>query len=221
MGRVSWRVRNIVVLLTLFGVFLAGGPAAGAPSAGAPAEGITAHEAVQSATDHLLRRLAEVKHLYAQEPQRFYYEVESAITPYVDLERFSRRVMAKYFRRATAAQQEEFKLVFKDDLISTYAKALVEFDNERIRILPPRKGKQRKANETVVKMVVHSKSGTLYPVDYTTALTDGRWKLINVKVNGINLGLQFRDKFQQDMTANRGDIDKVIDGWNSKVATAK
>ena len=63
-------------------------------------------------------------------------------------------------------------------------------------------------------MVVHSKNGTLYPVDYTTALTDGQWKLINVKVNGINLGLQFRDKFRQDMAAQKGDIDKVIDGWN-------
>jgi phospholipid transport system substrate-binding protein len=45
-------------------------------------------------------------------------------------------------------------------------------------------------------------------------LTDGQWKLINVKVNGINLGLQFRDKFRQDMAAQKGDIDKVIDGWN-------
>ncbi|HJN50052.1 MAG: ABC transporter substrate-binding protein [Pseudomonadales bacterium] len=212
MRRIDWRELNSLVLLTFSLVFVAL-QAAGAPAAGTPA-GINAHETIQNATDHLLQKLAEVKHLYAKEPLRVYYEVESAIVPYIDLNRFSRRVMAKYYRNATAAQKEEFKLVFKDGLIKTYAKALVEFDNERIAILPPRKGKPKRADQAVVKMVVHSKNGTLYPVDYTTALTDGQWKLINVKVNGINLGLQFRDKFRQDMAAQKGDIDKVIDGWN-------
>lgn len=187
------------------------------PAAGAPAVSISAHETVQKATDHLMKKLAEVKHLYAQDPVRFYYEVESAIAPYIDLNKFSRRVMAKYFRNATLAQKEKFKLVFKDSLIRTYAKALVEFDNETITILPPGKAKRKRVNETIVKMVVHSKNGTLYPVDYTTALTDGQWKLINVKINGINLGLQFRDKFRQDMEAKKGDVDSVINSWNAPV----
>lgn len=216
MTRVSRRVLNTLFLIASFLVSLAI-HAAGAPAAGAPEAGISAHKTVQKATDHLMKKLAEVKHLYAQDPQRFYDEVESAIAPYIDLNKFSRRVMAKYYRNATLAQKEKFKLVFKDKLIRIYAKALVAFDHETISILPAGKTKRKKVNETIVKMVIHSKNGTLYPVDYTTALTDGQWKLVNVKVNGINLGLQFRDKFRQDMAAKKGDIDKVIDSWNAPV----
>jgi phospholipid transport system substrate-binding protein len=213
MGQASWRMLIVLIVLAFSGV------SGTAPALGAPAAGGSAHDMVQSATDLLLNKLAEVKHLYAQEPVTFYREVESALVPYIDFDRFSRGVMAKYYRRATPAQREKFKDVFKDDLIRTYATALVEFDNERIRVLPPGNTKPKKADKTTVKMEVHSKNGTIYPVDYTTMLSNGQWKLINVRVNGINLGLQFRQKFGHAMGSKKGDIGQVIDSWNSEVAT--
>ena len=41
----------------------------------------------------------------------------------------------------------------------------------------------------------------------------GEWKLINVVLNGINLGKSFRDQFAQAMRQNDSNIDKVIATW--------
>ena len=213
MGKANWRILIVLIVLALSGV------SGTVPALGAPAAGGSAHDMVQTATDLLLKKLAEVKHLYAREPVTFYHEVESAMAPYIDFDRFARGVMAKYYRRATPAEREKFRDVFKDDLIRTYAKALVEFDNERIRVIPPAGTKPKKEDKRTVKMEVHSKNGTVYPVDYTALLRDGQWKLINVRVNGINLGLQFKQKFGHAMGSKKGDIGQVIESWNSDVPT--
>ncbi len=210
MGRVSCRVLHSLIFVALLCV-----------SPAVHAAAISAHETVQNATESLLKKLADTNDIYAQDPLKFYHAVDSALAPYIDFDKFSRGVMAKYYKRATPAQRQRFKLVFKDDLIKTYAKALLEFDNERIRVLPADDAKPQRGNKTTVRMEIYSKSGSIYPVDYTTMLTNGEWKLINVVVNGVNLGFAFRDKFRNAMGANKGDVDRVIDGWNSKVTTGK
>ncbi len=43
----------------------------------------------------------------------------------------------------------------------------------------------------------------------------------NVIVEGINIGLAFRDRFAQEMEQNRGQIQAVIDGWSDAVKTLK
>ena len=45
----------------------------------------------------------------------------------------------------------------------------------------------------------------------------GDWRVRNVIVNGINLGLTYRNQFAEALRspANKGDIDKVIAGWTT------
>lgn len=182
------------------------------------AASMTANEAVQEATDVLLKKLAEVKGVYATDPEKFYGEVNQALSPYIDFERFARGVMAKYYRTATEQQRGQFEEMFKHDLIQTYSKALAEFDNETIVVLPESGTASRSADEMPVKMEVHGKDGTIYPVQYSMVLTDGKWKLRNVIVNGLNIGLIFRKKFSDSMQQNGRDIDKVIATWDSSIS---
>ncbi|HEV8078890.1 MAG TPA: ABC transporter substrate-binding protein, partial [Marinobacter sp.] len=39
----------------------------------------------------------------------------------------------------------------------------------------------------------------------------------NVIVEGVNIGLAFRDRFSQEMEASRDQVQVVIDGWNGAV----
>ena len=43
----------------------------------------------------------------------------------------------------------------------------------------------------------------------------GQWKLINIVINGVNLGLTFRNQFRALAEEFDGDIDKVILNWTS------
>ena len=50
---------------------------------------------------------------------------------------------------------------------------------------------------------------------YSMYLNDsGQWMMENVIVEGVNIGLAFRDRFSQEMEAKRGQIQAVIDGWS-------
>ena len=93
-------------------------------------------ESVRTTTRALLERLDKVQSLYKSNPEEFFSEVEDSLAPHVDFEGFSRGVMAKFYRRATEAQRAQFADKFRTSLIRTYAKALVEFDNQRVDVKP-------------------------------------------------------------------------------------
>jgi phospholipid transport system substrate-binding protein len=46
---------------------------------------------------------------------------------------------------------------------------------------------------------------------------EGKWKIINIVVNGINLGKTFRSQFYSLMEKNEENIDLVIDQWIASV----
>lgn len=179
------------------------------------------HKVVEVATADLLRVVRDGQAYFDAEPERFYVAVASTLDPIIDFPRFARSVMAVYAKQASAEQRARFTESFKWGLVKTYAKALLVFSNETIRVLPPERKRRRPDRETV-KMEVISTSGNTYPVDYTMVLSeDGRWRLRNVTIDGVNLGLTFRSQFANAMNdrKNSGDIDRVIDGWSQVLAT--
>lgn len=167
---------------------------------------------VQAATDQLLERLVEVRPLYSEDPDAFFVAIDEALGPFIDFDGFSRGVMAKYYRRASAEQKQRFSETFRTALIRTYAKALVEFDNQEIVVLEPTMDPKR-ANRASIGLEIHSANNVVYPVEYTLTLKDDQWLLRNVSIEGINIGLQFRSQFASFMSQYKNNIDQVIDNW--------
>ena len=85
---------------------------------------------VREATDKLLANLVRVKPLYKTDPDKFYAEIKKSLAPFIDFDGFARGVMARFYRRATPQQREDFADKFQTKLIHTYSNALVKFDNQ-------------------------------------------------------------------------------------------
>ncbi|HBZ98584.1 MAG TPA: toluene tolerance protein [Pseudomonas sp.] len=157
---------------------------------------LTAHQVIQKTTDELLADLKANKEQYRSDPAAFYDSLNEILGPVVDADGISRSIMTvKYSRNA-----------------------LLEYNNQQIRVLPP-SGKQD-PKRTSVGMEVVGRQGEIYPVSYTM-VNDGEWRVRNVIINGINIGKLFRDQFADSMQRNGGDLDKTIDGWAEVVARAK
>ncbi|HEX4870281.1 MAG TPA: ABC transporter substrate-binding protein [Moraxellaceae bacterium] len=169
-------------------------------------------QVLQSATDTLLARITKDKDTLKKDPQALYNLVEQNITPFMDVEGIARRVMGQYYRQATPAQQQEFARVFKQSLIRTYAKGLTNYEGQKIVFKPYRPGDDpRKAQ---VDVDVYGSTGQVYPVTFQMQQDKaGAWKVQNLILNGINLGLTFRNQFGSAVESNRGSIDKAIAGW--------
>ena len=179
----------------------------------------TAHDVVKSTTDELIGDLKANKAGYQQNPQSFYDTLERILGPVVDSAGISRSIMTvKYSRRASDEQLKRFEDNFKRSLMQFYGNALLEYDNQSIRVLP---AKAEGADRASVGMDVRDSKGTVYPVSYTMVQLDGQWKLRNVIINGINVGKLFRDQFADSMQRNGNDLDRTIDGWAEVVAKAK
>ncbi|WP_220802714.1 phospholipid-binding protein MlaC [Pseudomonas sp. NCCP-436] len=180
----------------------------------------SAHEVVQQTTDTLLADLKANKEHYRNDPNAFYQALNDILGPVVDVDGISRGVMTvRYSRQASAEQMARFQENFKRSLMQFYGNALLEYDNQDIRVLPA--STVPEGDRASVGMEIRDGKGVVYPLSYTMVSLDGTWKLRNVVINGINIGKLFRDQFAQSMQNHRNNLDKVIDTWADTVAKAR
>ena len=176
---------------------------------------------VDENTQKLVQKLNEEKGLYEQDPEAFYASMDETLDQFVDFRRIAARVMGRYARQASPEQRDEFVAKFKRSLFDSYAQALVSAENFEINVLDAEILAQND-DRASVQMEVISASGNRYPVTYSMYRNgEGRWMMENVIVEGVNIGLAFRDRFAQEMEQNRGQVQAVIDGWGDAVEALK
>tara|TARA_B100000945_G_C20313740_1_gene564103 strand:- start:438 stop:1046 length:609 start_codon:yes stop_codon:yes gene_type:complete len=176
------------------------------------AENISAHEYAERTHDNIIVILQTKNALFEEDPELFVQEISNAFSPIVDFERIARNVMGKHYKVATASQRGRFSEAFRASLLNTYSKTLIEFKDEKIIVLPP-KNKSNSPNKVKVDIEIITSSKS-YPGVYSMYLDkNNEWKIINIIVNGINLGLTFRSQFYSLMENNNNDISAVIDKW--------
>jgi phospholipid transport system substrate-binding protein len=177
-----------------------------------------AENLVEQTTAEMLTLIEEAKVYVDEDPERFYVAVEALLDPVIDFPRFARSVMAAHYKRATPEQRERFAEGFKWSLVRTYALALTEFNDGGVNIIPSDRPPKR-PDRASVKQEIRSE-GEVYPVIYSMALNkEGQWRVMNIIINGINMGLTYRNQFAsavQDPVYG-GDMDQAIDGWVSSL----
>lgn len=165
----------------------------------AASEEIPAQAVIRETTDKVLKVLREDGGRLKQDPARLYAIIDELILPRFDFRRMSRWVLGRHWRTATAAQREAFAEAFKDLLVQTYSKALLEFSEEKIQFLKPR---LRGDDEVTVRAEVDQGGGPMVPVTYDLALTDGDWKVYDVSIDGVSLVINYRSSFNQEVRRN-------------------
>jgi phospholipid transport system substrate-binding protein len=188
------------------------------------------YQIVQQTTQRVLTIIKDGKGYYDTEPARFHKQVNVVMSEVVDFDSFARGVMGPYAnlqRLPTDAEKTQrrdqikrFSDTFKNGLIETYAKGLLKFNGQRIETLPPRKGDDAASNALSVVQNIYGNGDKPYVVQYSMRKNgEGNWKVMNVIIEGINLGQTYRNQFAAAVDQNRGDIDKVISSWKVEPQT--
>lgn len=176
------------------------------------AQSMGPEEVVRNNIDSFMGELESRKDYYANNVDELKKLVDDNLDNVADFRYIGASVMGSYFRNATPEQRSDFVQVFRQTLIDTYTRGLVTFDYDEIRVTDSQSD-QRYDDKASVDMEIVASNGNVYPVSYSLRLSDGEWRVVNVIVNGINLGLTFRNQFDQAMRDNRRDYDAVIDNW--------
>lgn len=180
------------------------------------ASDLLAHEYASKVHEDIIEIIQTKNDLFVEDPDKFTQEISDAFSPIVDFSRISKNVMGKYYKEASIEQRNAFSKAFETSLLDTYSGTLVEFKDEKILVIPPKTPpKYQDRAKVKIEIITSSQS---YPGTYSMYLDEeGKWKIINIVVNGINLGKTFRSQFYSLMQKNEEDIDSVIVQWIASV----
>ena len=96
---------------------------------------------------------------------------------------------------ATPEQRSNFVNIFRDSLLDTYAETLAQWGDSTISTNFPDKLPEDGVLNIEVKQTLDTGTSK-YPISYKLRKSSEGWKIVNIIINGVNLGLTFRNQFQ-------------------------
>ena len=164
---------------------------------------------VEQATTDMIA-LVKKHNAAGKKTDAYYADVQKTLEAVVDFPFIAKAVMRKSAKTATPEQVEKFTAVFKNGLIKTYAKGIANYAESEIKTLPVTLAPDSRFVNVDQEV---SDKGNTHKLSYKLRLDGSEWKLINVTLNGVNLGESFTSQFDQAMIKNDKNIDKVIATW--------
>jgi phospholipid transport system substrate-binding protein len=173
----------------------------------------TPHELVTSSSEKVLKALSKTKPTTT--PEAFGATLLSLLEPVVDFDAITDAVISQHRKTVTPEQRARFAQVFRTTMSQLYAKALLRFEIAEINVQPH---DDKQPFRGTVHMQVRAKDGSVYKITYNMRQNaNGEWRVRNVLLDGINLGLTYRNQFNSAMNRYGADVDKVIDSWSAEM----
>ena len=170
--------------------------AAGSATA-APAP--TAHEVVAYAVTRMARQLDSRRQELEGNRKELYALIDHELLPQFDTDYAGRLVLGKSWRSATPEQRKRFVDAFYNFLLRSYSSAVLKFDQNNFRILPPRAPPQD--GRTVVDTEMRMPDGSTVPVSYSMHETPAGWKAYDVRIEGVSYVQNYRNQFNAEVAA--------------------
>ncbi len=165
-------------------------------------------EQVVTETAETLARHVEGQHARLEaNPADLYKLVDEIFLPVFDTDYAGRLVLGKHWRTATPAQRQKFIDTFYDFLLRSYARYVLRFERDKVKILPGT-GAAPDPRNTVVKSIMQLNDGTTLPVNYSLRQTKDGWRAFDVRIEGISYVQNYRNQFNAEIAAKG--IDAVI-----------
>ena len=164
--------------------------------------------------------LSKNSELFETDRETYEQKIKDIFEPMIDFRRVAASVMGKkYYLLATKEQRAQFVEIFKDSLLDTYAETLAQWGDSTISTQFQDDFSYKELKTVEVKQTLDTGSSK-YPISYKLRKDKEGWKIINIIINGVNLGLTFRNQFQALAISNNEKIESTLDNWVSDAGDA-
>jgi phospholipid transport system substrate-binding protein len=145
---------------------------------------------------------------------QFYDELQATLEPVIDFRLIARRVMGKHYKSASPEQFAQFREVFARSLVETYGRGLLTYSSDQdVIVVPLEEGALEKSKVVVIQKIQTVERAI--PLYYSMWRNkQGEWKVVNLILDGINMGKTFHGQFEESARKYNGNIEKVIDNWS-------
>jgi phospholipid transport system substrate-binding protein len=119
-----------------------------------------------------------------------------------DIDAVSRFVLGRYWRRASAEEREDFRLLFEDYVVATYAVHLSHYASDMFHIVGERRDED--ARFAMVRSEIRPPVGPVLAVDWRMQDIDGEWRITDIVVEGVSMAVAQRAEFASVIRSSGG-----------------
>ncbi len=178
------------------------------------AKAATPDEFVSDAVRELAAKLDGRKTELAADPGSMYALIDEILLPRFDRRLAAQQVLAKHWSSASEEQRDRFINAFYDTLVRRYADGILDFEHDRIQVLPFRGDVDKRT--VVVRTKVDLNDGSNVSVNYTLVGRDNGWMMFDVMIEGVSYVRNFRAEFDAEIRATS--LEQVIGRLENEVA---
>ncbi|MCK5285497.1 MAG: ABC transporter substrate-binding protein [Alphaproteobacteria bacterium] len=124
-----------------------------------------------------------------------------------DMKTIARFSLGRYWRTSTKQEQQEYLALFKDMIINIYSERFGEYSGQNLEV---RSARTEGKSDTIVTTYIVPKKGVEIQVDWRVRYKDGRYKVIDVIVEGISMAVTQRSDFASVIQRGGGDVNVLI-----------
>ena len=175
-------------------------------------------DVIESAVQQLADTMDGRQEDLAADRQSLYVLIDEILLPRFDRKYAAQLVLGKNWRIADEAQRERFIEAFYQALVRRYADGVLEFEQERVKVLPFRGDLTKK--RTKVRSTVQLNDGSKVAVDYELVKRDSGWLMFNIVIEGISYVRNFRAEMNAEIQArgNNSVIERLEAGTSDGAA---
>lgn len=175
---------------------------------------------IDSNAQKMVKVLTKDVDLFESDRQLYENKIKEIFEPMIDFRRVAASVMGKkYYLMASKDERAEFVSIFKDSLLDTYAETLAQWGDSLISTEFPISNLNIEIKSVEVRQTLDTGSSK-YPISYKLRRSDDGWKIVNIIINGVNLGLTFRNQFQALAVSHEENIETTLKNWVSDAGDA-
>ncbi len=124
-------------------------------------------------------------------------------------------VLGRHWRRATNGEKKEYLQLFEDLLVVTYADRFVKYSGEKLLV---KKAEMRSERDALVYTTMVRVDGSkALKVDWRVRIKDGKYKIVDIMVEGISMIMTQKSEFASFIKRNGGKIDALLDELRKRI----
>lgn len=192
--------RRLFCLTAFLFMALAAVPCAQAQGADA---GTGAQHFVQDMADRAIGFLGSADMAMDQKKASFRKLLEESF----DMKTIGRFSLGRYWRVSTPEQRKEYQKLFEKMVINVYSQRFSDYQGQKVEV---RSSRADGSNDTLVTSFIVPAEGPEIQVDWRIRYKDGRYKVVDVIVEGVSMSVTQRSDFAAVIQRGGGDVQVLI-----------
>lgn len=124
-----------------------------------------------------------------------------------DMKTIGRFALGRYWRVATPAERDEYQKLFEKMVIDVYSSRFAEYQGQSFET---RGFREDGAKDTLVTSFIVPKDGPEIQVDWRVRNKDGRYKVVDIMVEGVSMSVTQRSDFSSVIQRGGGSVSALL-----------